>query len=370
MESGVPFRVVASDMDGTLLDPNHDITPYTMETLFQLSVRYGVAFVFATGRHHFSVRKARAELSAYFTTRYAAQAAQSASGSAPPGFFLVTSNGARIHDPQGNLIVSHDLDADIVKALYVQYGLPYTARHGPQALIERAIGSSPYTAVEDLGAGKGADAAALMEGDDENPEEPVSTSAYTTDTWFITAPFMPLAEMERKFGVRPTVVPFDAEGPANAAGSVFDGFPLDGVGKVCFRCSDRHILDSMERNIKAQFGNRLSVALSSTRCLDVMASGISKASALKEIVSLLSRQNASAAAAGSAPHPLTMKDVIAFGDSMNDELMLESVGKGCIMENAHDRLKRTLPTCEVIGTNDKDGVAVKLREVFQLPLDA
>ncbi|KAK7196138.1 Sucrose-6F-phosphate phosphohydrolase/haloacid dehalogenase-like hydrolase [Novymonas esmeraldas] len=361
MDAPAPFRIVASDMDGTVLNSSHDLSPYTMETLLQLSMRHGVEFVFATGRHHLSVDKARSELSAFFATRFATAAAAGAElrvQTASPGFFLVTSNGARIHDPAGKLIVAHDLDPDVVRTLYREYGLPYTLRHGPDVVLEHAVGTSP--SLPDA-PHISATHEALLEGDDENPEEVVSTSAYTTDEWFITAPFMPLPEMEKKFGVRPYVVPFDAADPANAAGSVFDGFPVDGVGKVCFRCSDRHILDAMERRIREQFGDRVSVAMSSTRCLDVMASRISKASALDEIVKLLSARHGGRA--------LTMKDVIAFGDSMNDEVMLERVGKGCVMANAQERLKRTLPKCEVIGNNDADGVAVKLREVFGIMVD-
>ncbi|KAG5474714.1 hypothetical protein LSCM4_03889 [Leishmania orientalis] len=376
MRPSAPFRIVASDMDGTVLNSNHDITEYTMETLFQLSVHYGVQFIFATGRHHLSVEKAREELSAYFSKRFSEHRASvkthspskgtdadyehMATDGSPPGFFLVTSNGARIHDPRGKLIVSHNLDTDIVEALYQQYGLPYTSRHGPRAVIQQRLDSSPSVSAAVAAAADNG----FMEGDDENPEEIVSTSAYTTGSWFLTAPFMPLPELERKFGVRPFVVPFDSEDPQNATSSVFDSFPLEGVGKVCFRCSDPNILDAMEREIRHQFGDRVSVALSSTRCLDVMPGDVSKASALKEIVDLLSSQNAPG---HHSTRPPTMKDVIAFGDSMNDETMLEAAGKGCIMKNALERLKKALPNCEVIGNNEADGVAVKLREIFHIP---
>lgn len=373
-----PFRIVASDMDGTLLNSAHQITPYTMETLFRLSVQFDVKFIFATGRHHLSVRAARESLATYFAQRYEAfhaQAvaeaaatgnanAQAAVKAAVPGFYLVTSNGARIHDPDGVLVQSHNLEPEIVRALYLQYGLPYTARHGPDALKEHAIGSSPYITQPETPLPEDAERG-MQEGDDEHPEETVSTSTYTTDGWYITVPFMPLPEMERKFGVCPYVVPFDAADPANATRSVFDSFPLEDVGKVCFRSSDKHILDRLEQNIKLQFGNRVSVALSSTCCLDVMASGISKASALQEIVGHLSAQ----ATQHDAP-AYTMRDVVAFGDSMNDEEMLAAAGKGCVMRNAQDRLRKALPQCEVIRTNEQSGVAMKLREAFEMPLDA
>ena len=42
------YQVVASDLDGTLLSPDHTLSPYAKETLKLLTAR-GVNFVFATG---------------------------------------------------------------------------------------------------------------------------------------------------------------------------------------------------------------------------------------------------------------------------------------------------------------------------------
>ncbi|CAM39683.1 conserved hypothetical protein [Leishmania braziliensis MHOM/BR/75/M2904] len=377
MCQSAPFRIVASDMDGTVLNSDHEITEYTMETLFQLFLHYDVQFIFATGRHYLSVHKAREELSTYFAKRSSEyrRSVKShpcgegdnrgtgkyvAADSTQPSLFLVTSNGARIHDTKGKLIVSHDLDPDIVNALYQHYGLPYTSRHGPKA-VKPSVGYSPHVSGSMEAAANG-----LMKGGDKNPEDIVSTSAYTTDEWFLTALFMPLPDIEKKFGVRPFLVPFDSEDPESASASVFNSFPLEGVGKVCFRCSDPSILDEMERSIRQQFGDRVSVALSSTRCLDVMPGNISKASALQEIVKLLSSESAQG---HHNTRPPMLKDIIAFGDSMNDEAMLKTVGKGCIMKNAHERLKKALSNCEVIGSNEENGVAVKLREILQISLD-
>ncbi len=41
------YQVVASDLDGTLLSPDHCLTPYAKETLKLLTAR-GINFVFAT----------------------------------------------------------------------------------------------------------------------------------------------------------------------------------------------------------------------------------------------------------------------------------------------------------------------------------
>ncbi|MCK8262340.1 HAD hydrolase family protein, partial [Erwinia amylovora] len=44
------YRIVASDLEGTLLLPNHTLSPFARETL-QLLTAKGIHFIFATGRH-------------------------------------------------------------------------------------------------------------------------------------------------------------------------------------------------------------------------------------------------------------------------------------------------------------------------------
>ena len=52
------FKVVVSDLDGTLLSRQHQISSRTRDTLHRL-VDQGVKFVVATGRHHVDVRSIR-----------------------------------------------------------------------------------------------------------------------------------------------------------------------------------------------------------------------------------------------------------------------------------------------------------------------
>lgn len=78
------YQVVASDLDGTLLSPDHTLSPYAKETLKLLTAR-GVNFVFATGRHHVDVGQIRDNLEIKS--------------------YMITSNGARVHDTDGNLIL-------------------------------------------------------------------------------------------------------------------------------------------------------------------------------------------------------------------------------------------------------------------------
>lgn len=63
------YQVVASDLDGTLLSPDHTLSPYAKETLKLLTAR-GIHFVFATGRHHVDVGQIRdnLEIKSYMIT--------------------------------------------------------------------------------------------------------------------------------------------------------------------------------------------------------------------------------------------------------------------------------------------------------------
>lgn len=78
--------------------------------------------------------------------------------------------------------------------------------------------------------------------------------------------------------------------------------------------------------------------------LEVNPKGISKAGGIREICSLLS---------------LSMEQVLAVGDSLNDRAMLIEAGIGVAMGNAQDELKRVADA--VTGSNKEDGVAQAIR---------
>ncbi|KEG07604.1 putative haloacid dehalogenase hydrolase [Trypanosoma grayi] len=295
-----PFIAVASDMDGTVLDTNHHLTDFTKSTLYELS-SLGVHVIIATGRHHLSVASTKQDLLQYYRKR---RQTAGASGclNGNEGLYIITSNGARVHNPAGEAIVSRDLDSSIVRTLYEKFAL---RDHG------------------------------------ESPQSMVSTSAYQTNIWWQNRTFMSAERMLEKFGVVPEVRP-----------NIMEDFPTTGVGKVCFRCENRDILHQYEKEINLMFHGRVEAAMSSDLCLDVMAAGVSKGTALQEIGKILNFDPA--------------RDVIAFGDSMNDRDMLATVAKGCVMRNGQQRLKASLPNAEVIDSNDEDGVARKLRAVFQM----
>ena len=174
------YQVVASDLDGTLLSPDHTLSPYAKETLKLLTAR-GVNFVFATGRHHVDVGQIRDNLEIKS--------------------YMITSNGARVHDTDGNLIFTHNLDRDIAADLF---GVVHN-----------------------------------------NPD--IVTNVYRDDEWF----------MNRH---RPDEMRFFKEAVFNY--SLYEPGLLDpeGISKVFFTCESHEELLPLEQAINARWGDRVRVA--------------------------------------------------------------------------------------------------------------
>ena len=87
------YKIAASDLDGTLLTSDHKILPFTKQVLTQLHEQ-GKEFIFATGRHHIDVAHMREQLGI-------------------PAF-MITSNGACVHNSENDIIFQQLLPQDIV----------------------------------------------------------------------------------------------------------------------------------------------------------------------------------------------------------------------------------------------------------------
>ena len=91
------IKVIVSDLDGTLLNSNHQITPETKAVFHQLYEK-GYTIIIATGRHHIDAKAILKEL--HFP------------------LYLVTSNGARIHSPNNELLFSFDIESEVVASVF------------------------------------------------------------------------------------------------------------------------------------------------------------------------------------------------------------------------------------------------------------
>lgn len=90
------YKVIATDLDGTLLNSDHQVDPFTVATLGALEAR-GLPIVIATGRHYCDVAGIRNVL-----------------GIRP---YLITANGARVHSPDDTQIHASNLTAPMVERL-------------------------------------------------------------------------------------------------------------------------------------------------------------------------------------------------------------------------------------------------------------
>lgn len=266
------YAIVASDLDGTLLMPDHRLSDFTKNTLKVLQEQK-IQFIFATGRHHIDVAQKRDYLGI--------------------DAFMITSNGARVHDASGALIFSKTIPEELALCL------AQTVCDHPRI----------YTHI--------------YRGDEWliNREDPHSLSF-----------FKATAFQYRLFD------PFD--------------FQTDDISKLYFTTTSdgyHEELVILKEQLEARFSDQINVAFSTPNCLEVMAGGVSKGSALQFVTKMLGYQ---------------LKDILAFGDGMNDYEMLSIAGKGCIMRNAPDSLKEQLPHLEIIGSNADESVPHYLHNLF------
>jgi Cof subfamily protein (haloacid dehalogenase superfamily) len=265
----IVYKLIASDLDGTLLNSAHQVNDFTAETLQVLQDR-GLQLVIATGRHFLDVAGIRAALGIRA--------------------HLITSNGARVHAPDDTLIHHRDVD-------------PATAR----ALTDR----------------KFADGTLL--------------NFYLDDEWLIDQPSERLGSMHKDSGFTYRITDLARH----------DGH---GVAKVLYVAQHDHLLE-VEAKLHACFGDTVTITFSAPNCLEVMAPGVTKGSALQMILDRLS---------------IDAAHCLAFGDGQNDIELLQLAGHPRLMGNAHPRLAEQLPLARRIGSNEQSAVAAHLRELFGL----
>jgi Cof subfamily protein (haloacid dehalogenase superfamily) len=88
------YKIAISDLDGTLLGADHRISVKT-KTSIQRWIDSGRKFVIATGRHYIEANHLQQELNI--------------------PIYLISSNGARVHDRTGQVILQQDLPSEIAE---------------------------------------------------------------------------------------------------------------------------------------------------------------------------------------------------------------------------------------------------------------
>ena len=202
-------KIVASDLDGTLLTPNHQLSDFTKLTLKKLHDQ-GYTFIFATGRHHVDVSGIRqiAGIPAY----------------------MITSNGARVHDQNNQLRYSQNVPQELVQPVID------IVRQDPNLFIHM----------------------------------------YQDEDWLLDREDEILAKFHSESGF--SYKRFEA-----------DNAPSKGIAKVFFTHpeQDHEYLVTFEEKLRDAFGDKLNIAFSTPWCLEVMAAEVSKGHALDAVAKSL-----------------------------------------------------------------------------------
>lgn len=233
------YPVVVSDLDGTLLTKQHELSPRTREVIQQLSEK-GVKFIFATGRHFQDVEKIRAQLGV--------------------DMYLITSNGARVHNPNGEMIIQHDIRPELVH---------------PLLALRKAFW------------------------------QVVHTNIYQGDQWLVESELQDLNAFNKESGFACHLADFDAV----ATGA---------IQKIFFAADSHSDLQPLAERARELYGDQLYMTYSLPECFEIMAAGVCKGAALAEVLKLKGYGLADAIAFGDGMNDLEMLSTVGKGVVMGN----------------------------------------------------
>lgn len=271
----MPYKVIVSDLDWTLLNDEHKISDYT-KNIIKTLIEKGVKFIIATGRHHEDAMCFKEQLGA--------------------DSYLISGNGSKVHDKNNREIISHNISKELTAKLL-----------------------------------------------DIKVSDNVIRGIYQGDDWFTEKLIPDFDEYHTESGFRPKIINFD-----NLKGQE--------IAKIFYITENNekkleiyNIKNKLEKTSFAK--NYLNITASLDNCVEIMDKKATKGKALKEVLD---------------KEGIKLSEAIAFGDGLNDMEMLSIVGKGIIMGNGSDELKKMLPMLEVIGTSSEDAEAHYLQKIFNI----
>ncbi len=223
------YKVAISDLDGTLLGPNHRISPKTTDSI-QRWVNNNRKFVIATGRHYIEAKHLQASLDT--------------------PIYLITSNGARVHNREGEIIHQQNLASDIAQGIC-----------------------------------------------DTKFDEAVQVNLFTDHSWYANYGIPELDAMGLDAG-------FDC---AVADLSVLD---KNNTIKIFF-WAEPEFLQPIYELLKARYGNRINLTFSLAKCLEVMDANTNKGTAVQVVLKDKGLQIEDAIAFGDGMNDVEMLNVVA-----------------------------------------------------------
>jgi 5-amino-6-(5-phospho-D-ribitylamino)uracil phosphatase len=237
------IKLIALDMDGTLLDQNHEVSEENRKAIRDAEDK-GVKVVLSTGR---SLKTARDYVISLQLSSY-----------------LVTVNGSEIWGPDGELV-----ERNLVETEHIQWMYDLSRQH-----------KARFWAIS------------------------------SENNWNNQMPEDILSQEWLKFG---------------------------------FHIEDDDIRSKVLKELEAK--GLFEISNSSLVNIEVNALGINKAKGLQKVCSLLG---------------ISMNNVMAVGDSLNDIAMITEAGLGIAMGNAQEAVKEAAD--DVTGTNTESGVAQAIKK--------
>lgn len=263
------YKLIVSDLDGTLVDGNKKVSEYTKKVVKRLK-EMGIEFIIATGRSYEGAKHI------YDLLELDGE--------------IVCNNGTTIYDGNGELIFQRTLSSKITYEVF------------KKALEENCIFFATYGTQIFIGEGT--------------------------------------IEVANNFLYNPLENPIEIN--------------MDNIHQFTFE--KIVLMDKNPEKLKtlSKYFNQydeINAFISQEDYLDVVHFETSKGQAIKTLADLKN---------------IDLKYVIAFGDAFNDYEMLKVVGKGLVMENGFEELKREFETIEF--TNEESGVAKYLANCFSIDI--
>jgi Cof subfamily protein (haloacid dehalogenase superfamily) len=223
------YKIAISDLDGTLLGADHRISAKTKETI-QRWVQSGRKFVIATGRHYIEAKHLQESLNI--------------------PMYLITSNGARVHNREGKIIHQQNLPSDIA-----------------QGICDMAF----------------ADA--------------VQINIFTDQNWYANYPLTELEGMGLNAGFECIKA---------------DLSKLDKNNTIkIFFYAENELLQPVYELLAARYGDKINLTFSLPKCLEVMCANTNKGEAVNRVLKSKNLKIADAIAFGDGMNDLEMLLVVA-----------------------------------------------------------
>jgi len=230
------IELVVCDLDGTLLDPQHKLTQQNKQALQDL-VKQGIQVMLATGRHYQDVYLIAEQLGI--------------------DMCLITSNGARVHDYNGNLLYENHMAVNLVKRVL-----------------------------------------ALSQNFD------IHRNLYQQDLWLVEEPHEVLLEIHKTSGFEYKL-------------KDFSDIDLNHIDKIYFTAEHDNLVD-LEQKLTKELGNKLTITFTSPEYLEVMNLGVTKGQALQMILQQKQIKAKHVMALGDGMNDKEMLALVGHGVVMNN----------------------------------------------------